>query len=793
LRRAVKWALISVASLIAVSALAVAYLAATFDPNDYKSDVIRLVKEKTGRTLQLEGAIGLTFYPTLGIKVGAATLSERHSEREFASVAEALVAVKLMPLLSKQVLVDAIEVKGLRATITRDKSGRYNVDDLTKADEKKHEDKPADALKIDIDHITISDGDVTYVDRAASAHYRLSKFNLKTGRVVTGIATPLELSALIASNKHHAQLDTKMKGKLSFDLDRQVYKLEDADFSSKGSVSGFSGMHVAAKGSVEADVGTGEFSAKTRAATISGRTDANLDLKVEAPVLTVTKDKISGEKVAIVAGLNDTKSKLLAKVSLAGVQATMKSVKASALDAHVETQENGRITKAHLTGALTGNPEAKRIELPNFAANIETQKEGRTVRARLSGPLTGNLETRRFELPGLALSATVSDPKLPRGGFDTTINGAARADLARETGTLDFTGKLDQSNVNGKAAITKWSPLAVTFDVSADQLDIDRLLTKTPVAKAAPVRQTKGPTTPNPAQGDKIDFSALKGFSAAGTVKIGKLTALKLKTSQVRADVKVANGHLELAPISAQLYQGTLKGSFTAQAASTAFTVKQTLSGVAIGPLLRDAANIDKLEAKGTVDFALATQGTTVDALKKALNGTTAVNLADGSLRGIDIAGTIRSARNRLRELRGQQVQEANTALKTDFTELKATFSMKNGVAHNTDLVMKSPLLRVGGAGDFDIGHDRTSYLLRATVVATTKGQGGKDLAELNGLTVPVKLTGALGAPQYSIDFTGMAIDLAKREAERELLRRATGQTSGLGSVRERVKEILGH
>ena len=42
--------------------------------------------------------------------------------------------------------------------------------------------------------------------------------------------------------------------------------------------------------------------------------------------------------------------------------------------------------------------------------------------------------------------------------------------------------------------------------------------------------------------------------------------------------------------MSAQLYQGTLNGSLSAQAAHhPVFTVKQSLAGVAVGPLLREA------------------------------------------------------------------------------------------------------------------------------------------------------------------------------------------------------------
>ena len=372
-------------------------------------------------------------------------------------------------------------------------------------------------------------------------------------------------------------------------------------------------------------------------------------------------------------------------------------------------------------------------------AQIERHGEGPTTKAQLNGTLTGNLEAERF--------------------------------------ALDFSGKVDESAVNGKLGITKLSPLTLTFDVNADQLDVDRLLGKTRSTKTADVKQAMATTT-NPSRQRRQDRSLrAQKLNAAGSVKIGKLTVLNLKSSQVRADLKVAGGRLDVAPIAAQLYQGTLNGSLSAQAADDAvFAVKQTLSGVAVGPLLKDAANIDTLDGKGNVSVDLTTQGATVDALKKALSGTAAVNLADGSIKGIDIAGTLRAAQAKLGELRGQQVQQSNMSQKTDFTELKATFNVKNGVAHNNDLSMKSPLLRVGGEGDIDIGNDRLNYVLKATLVATTAGQGGKEIADLKGLTVPVKLTGTLGAPQYSIDFAGMVTDVARERVQDEILKRATGK-----------------
>ena len=51
---------------------------------------------------------------------------------------------------------------------------------------------------------------------------------------------------------------------------------------------------------------------------------------------------------------------------------------------------------------------------------------------------------------------------------------------------------------------------------------------------------------------------------------------------------------------------------------------------------------------------------------------------------------------------------------KTDFSELSASFTIKNGVAHNEDLDAKSPLLRLGGAGDINIAASSLDYLAKA-------------------------------------------------------------------------------
>ena len=83
--RTVKWIAIGLGGLLLVAAAVAAYIAATFDPNDYKPRVVELVKQQTGRTLTIDGKIGLTFFPKIGAAVGKVTLSEPKSSAVFAA------------------------------------------------------------------------------------------------------------------------------------------------------------------------------------------------------------------------------------------------------------------------------------------------------------------------------------------------------------------------------------------------------------------------------------------------------------------------------------------------------------------------------------------------------------------------------------------------------------------------------------------------------------------------------------------------------------------------------------
>lgn len=738
-----KYVLIVAAAVAILAGGFIAYIAATFDPNAYKPQIIRLVKEKKQRTLTLDGDIKLAFWPSLGADLGKLSLSEFKSDKEFAAIESARVALALVPLLSKQLVVSEVTIKGVRANIVRFKDGRTNIDDLLARDEQKQE-----QFKFDIDHVAIENAALNFHDEAEGAQYALSKMNLKTGRIANGVPTKVELSFAAQGNQPKHNLTADLKTRLTFDLDKQVYALEDLGLETKGQVMDITNLAAKVAGNVTARLKTGEFSADKLSVALTGASGKdNFDAKLDAPRLNFTADRASGDKVTVVAKIANPQGTTGVNLTLPGIEGT---------------------AKAFQSGAMTLDLDMKRGDL--------------TVKSKLSSPVSGNLQAQQLSLPKLVASISASGPNLPGKSLSGELAGSASADAVKQSVQANLAGKIGDSNIKARLGVAGFTPPGINFDIDIDQLDIDRYM---------PQRSAGGKSAAGQKQPEKpFDLSGLKNLRANGTLRIGSLKASGVKASNVRLDIKANGGRVDASPLAANLYQGTLNGALAIDAApaTPTFAVKQNLNGISIGPLLRDLADKDMLEGRGNVALDVTARGNTVTALKKALNGRAAVRLADGVLKGIDIAGSIRNAKARLGTLKGEQTQQADAKQKTDFSELAATFNIKNGVARNSDLSMKSPLLRVAGEGDIDIGEDSLDYLVRASIVGTLKGQGGQELGDLRGVTVPVRVSGPLTAPSYKLDFSAMATEAVKQKAE-EAVRGQLEKRFGGGAAKEGAKE----
>jgi AsmA protein len=737
----IKYGLLTVVGAGLLLVGGVAYVAATFNPNEYKPQIIQAVKDKKQRILRLDGNIKLSFFPSIGADLGKVSLSEYNSDKEFAAIDGAHVSLALLPLLSKQVVVNEVDISGLKATLVKFKNGKTNIDDLLGKDEGKPQgateigsgNKP---LKFDIASVRVEKTELNYRDENTGAQYGLKDFNLKTGRIANNIPAKVDFSTLIQSNQPKLDISTQLKATITFDLDKQLYKVEGMDLQVKGSALNITNLLVQASGDASANLATQEFSTKKLTISATGvKGKDNFDAKLDAPALSIAKDKFSGDKLTFNTKVDGVSGNIVASLTMHGLEGNAQSFKSSALTLELAMKQ----------------PE-------------------QTFKVNLSSPVSGNFEVRQFNLPDLAVTVNATGDKLPNKSVSSEMKGSVHVDANRQSVQVSLAGGLLQSQVKAKIAVNKFDNPAISFDVDVDQFDADLYLPKKP-------QGVEAKTKVNPSTEAPLDLSALKKLNLEGSLHIGMLKAANVKTSQLRLDVKAHKGTVNLSPLSANLYQGSVNGSVTVNAAQVvpSFVVDEKLSGVNIAPLLKDVANFDMLEGKGNVVFNLRTQGNTVSALKKALNGGMSLNLVDGAVKGINIAKTLRSAGNMLGKQ--SQTQAASQDEKTDFSEMKASFKVNNGVAHNDDLSLKSPLLRLSGNGDIDIGNSSINYLAKATLAGTLQGQGGKD--SVGGITVPVRLTGPFADLKYTLDFGAMVSDAVKQKVQTEVKTKLQDQLKG--------------
>ncbi len=393
------------------------------------------------------------------------------------------------------------------------------------------------------------------------------------------------------------------------------------------------------------------------------------------------------------------------------------------------------------------------------------------------GKLAGELQVAEFN-PRNLLKAfgqpelDMADAKaMTRVSLKTTVSGSSTA-----VSLKPLTIKLDDSNLTGDLQVVDISRAALRFALALDQIDVDRYLPPPKAGESTPAA-TPGAAASKAAE---LPLETLRGLDIDGTFKIGKLKVAKLNISDVSLRLNAKKGLIRLNPIAAKLYEGGYSGNIALDARKDKprVSVDEKLAKVQIGPLLKDLQGQDKLTGTANVSAKLTATGATPDAVKRSLNGDLSFQFLEGAVNGINLAEMIRNAKA---TVLGGGKAAGNAPLKTDFAEIKGTAKIKNGIINNPDLSAKSPLLRLTGQGTASLPAETIDYRATATVVATTRGQGGKDLQDLAGVPIPVRITGTFQDPKYGLDTAALAQALATSKAKSLLKSPAGAITGGSG------------
>jgi AsmA protein len=166
-------------------------------------------------------------------------------------------------------------------------------------------------------------------------------------------------------------------------------------------------------------------------------------------------------------------------------------------------------------------------------------------------------------------------------------------------------------------------------------------------------------------------------------------------------------------------------------------------------PLLRAAADFDKLDGKLQAKIAARSTGTSQRAVLSNLGGTVFANFQDGAIRGLNVARMIRSLTSGT--LSGWQETREQT---TDLTQLSASFRIETGQATTSDLNLVGPLVKMTGTGTVDLAAKTLALRVEPKLVMTTEGQGRS--GDPVGLGIPVVVDGPWAEPRIYPDMAGI-------------------------------------
>lgn len=702
LLRYVAFALGGSAALVVAAAL---FVIATFDAERIKSEIRRIVKDNTQRTLEIEGDIHLSFWPALGVRFGKASLSQHANEKEFAALERAQFSLALLPLLRKQVVFDKLAFDGVTATIVRRADGSLDIDDLLGAPG-----QDSETLRFEVASVQLTDSRLELRDEQGGRRVSVSGLDLASGRVGTAADGKLALEGRFEVDEPAVAVDVVLAGDYRYDLERGRYEVFgfDANVNGKaGQVEALDLRLAAAALRFERHGGGIEIErldlgAKGRHG--EGTFEADLDV----PMLVMTPERALGHTATLALKLGAAQRGVAANINLAGIEGSTRALK-----------------------------------FGNVKAEIDARQGQTTIKGSLDASLAADFGARRFDLPQFAGVFTLADPHMPVKRVELPARGSLSADLIQRAASGSLSAQFDETSVRARWSVPRFAPLALGFDVAVDSIDLDKYLPR------------------QPERDDRIfDLSALERLDATGTLRIGNLKMSEIRASNVRLDIRAKNGRLEVSPLAADLYGGTLAGSFAFDAKSKRVTLAQTLSGVAIDAMLKDFADCDMIDGRGNVALDLVSAGATLAALKRGVNGTARIRLKDGAIKGIDLAKSVRDSG-------GPLPQPASDGGKTVFAELAASFRIADGIARSDDLAIRSPLLRLGGSGSIDLAEGSIDYVATARVDAASAGRAAKERAGRHGAVVPMKVVGSWRKPSYELHAA------AEPGSERKLRERA--------------------
>jgi AsmA protein len=264
---------------------------ATFDANQYKQDLSDLVYEETGRDLQFYSDVGLTFFPTLGMELGALSLSNAQGfgSEPMLKVNKVSISVDVASIIAFNPEIDELILDGLEINIHKNKNGVTNWDDLVRPEKTELSNSTQSGssdeqmtLSGAFGGLNITNARLSWVDEQAGEEYKVESLNIKTSRITAEAPFDLEVEVELA-----VALESGGELTANVDIETQVqYVLDAAQVNMSGLV-----LNVAAAGE---PLPRGKMQASVASEVVVFKPQQH-SVALKGLVLTVDDNQLTGE------------------------------------------------------------------------------------------------------------------------------------------------------------------------------------------------------------------------------------------------------------------------------------------------------------------------------------------------------------------------------------------------------------------------------------------------------------------------------------------------------------------
>ncbi|MDG6773240.1 AsmA family protein [Thiomicrorhabdus sp. ZW0627] len=790
--------LIGFVSLIVLFIAAIAIIVATVDPNEHREEITQFVSEQTGRDLTI-GDMNLSFFPRLGLSLQNAQMSnaEGFGDKPFASVKEVNIGVAILPLLKSKLEIDTLTLHGLTLDLQRNADGVTNWDDLvakgggkeTKDRDIKDEGGMEKLASLSFGGLDIRDSYIRWDDKLNQQTVELTPFELTSDSISFGQFFNLNLKANTKVTNPDLTTETTLSAEVKIDQDGQLEiknlkqnnELQGKDFPVQSVITELElpSLKLAME-QQQIDLpslmlsysvkGGQDFPAKK----LEGKlqiSDVKTDVKQKvfgAGTVKLTYDMEGATDFALKTAkgdlsLNNPEFSMEKQILKSGPLALQGDLTGDSLPngkAHVSLSTQPALNLTAQTAALN-NISLKALDLSaKGQVNVTQLKDQPKVASKLS---VGETNLRKlFKQLGLQIAAidNMSDKtSLTKASADLAVDFDSKTQAVNAKNILV---KLDDSQLKGSATFKNFEKPNIGFNLGLDKINLNRYL---PPKPEKPEAESKAPSEDFEVT---LPMEMLRNLTINGTVKAGDVTYDKLNPKNIVATVKGQNGLININPLKMDIFKTSLlaSGSLDVRGQQPKYAFKTNAKNVPVGDVLLALTDNDRLSGTGAVNADITTGGTKLSQFKQNLNGTASVDLKDGAVKGFNLAQSIRQAKAKIA---GQQAAGSQEELKTDFSSLIGEVAITNGVVDTKKLLAQAPYMRINGSGKVNLVKEDMDYLVKTKIVASDKGQGGEDLKDLNGLTIPIKLKGALTGPKVSLDLGSLLEQKAKQEVEQKV------------------------